>query len=159
MIGMIMEEIAVASEPSARTSALLRELIGYILQRSAGETLRVMNDANLSMPQMVTLHMLRKCGPFTISVLAERLRLSLAATSHLVERMVQLGFVARTEDASDRRQKQLALTPAGHALIDRLVAARLAETDPILTSLPDDLREQLEGVLELVLAQLRLDTV
>ena len=157
MIGMIMEDVS-APPASTRTSALLRELISYILHRSAGENLRVMCEANLSMPQMVTLHLLGKRGALTISALADSLRLSLAATSHLVDRMVQLGFVARTEDASDRRQKLVALTPTGEGLIERLVAARLAETDPILTSLPDDLREQLEGVLELVLERIRLNS-
>lgn len=150
-----MAELTETTEGTERTSTLLRELMSYILQRSAGETLRVMCEAGLSMPQMVALHLLGKCGELTISALAGKLRLSLAATSHLVERMVQQQLVARSEDATDRRQKQVVLTPAGRALIERLVLARMAETGPLLTALPPDLRGQLEAVLEQILAQLK----
>lgn len=148
-----------ATSSAERTTELLRELFSFILQRSAGEMLRVMSELGLSMPQMVALHMLRNCGPYTISALAEKLSLSLAATSHLVDRMVHQGLVARTEDAADRRQKQVAIAPAGLSLLERLVAARLAETNQVITLLPPDLRAQLEGVLEQVLGQIKRETL
>ncbi|HNP73313.1 MAG TPA: MarR family transcriptional regulator [Kouleothrix sp.] len=150
---MIANDTPTAS--AERTTQLLRELFSQILQRSAGQMLRVMSEVGLSMPQMVALHMLRNCGPYTISALAEKLSLSLAATSHLVDRMVQQGLVARTEDAADRRQKQVAIAPAGTALLERLVEARLAETSQVISLLAPELRQQLEIVLAQALGQIK----
>src|SRR5581483_11990073 len=83
-----MIDRSIVTQATERTTALLRELYGMILHRSSGEMMKTMCEAGLSMPQMVTLYMLRKRGSSTISALADKLSLSLAATSHLVDRMV-----------------------------------------------------------------------
>jgi DNA-binding MarR family transcriptional regulator len=54
----------------------------------------------------------------------EQLGVSNAAASQAVDRMVVLGLIQRTEDPVDRRSKQLALTAAGHALIEKAIEAR-----------------------------------
>ena len=143
-------------ESTERATDLLRELYSIILRRSAGEMMKVMCSAGLSMPQMFTLHLLNKSGSITISALAEKLSLSLAATSHLVERMVQQQLIERKEDTLDRRQKRLAITPDGLALLDRLLEARMREGSHLLTELPPELREQLEIVLGQVVERLKL---
>jgi MarR family transcriptional regulator, organic hydroperoxide resistance regulator len=142
-------------ESTERTTQLLRDLYSIFLQRSAGEMRKVMCEANLSMPQMVALHMLRNWGSFTISALADKLNLSLAATSHLVDRMVQQQLGERKEDALDRRQKQVAIAPSGLALLDRLLEARIRESANLLVELPPELRGQLEAVLAQVVGQLK----
>lgn len=143
------------STPASTAALLLRELFRLIMEQSAGALLRVMAEAGLSMPQLVSLHLLRGCGPHTISALAEKLDLSLAATSHLVERLVQLGFVVRSEDRHDRRQKQVAITPAGLALLERLLEARLAKAGQAAAALSPELQSQLVAVLGQLLEQLR----
>jgi DNA-binding MarR family transcriptional regulator len=142
-----------------RISVLLKELMSMVVQQSAGEIMAVMCQAGLSLPQIVALHSLRKCGPLSISAIAEKLNLSLAATSHLVERMVQQGLVVRNEDTIDRRQKRVAITAAGQAVLERLVQARLREVTNILSGLPPDLRVQLEKVLEQVVEELKQPAV
>ncbi len=143
------------SLPTERLGRLVKELMGLIIQRSAGEMLAVMAEARLSMPQMVALHMLQHSGYGSISAIAAHLNLSLPATSHLVERMVRQGLVVRSEDASDRRHKRVMLTPAGEALLERLVQARTREIAQILAELSPQLREQFEAVLAQVVAQLK----
>jgi len=142
-------------ESTERTTQLLRELYWIFLQRSAGEMRKVMCEASLSMPQMVALHMLHKQGSFTISALADKLSLSLAATSHLVDRMVQQQLIERKEDALDRRQKQVAIAPGGLALLDRLLEARIRESAYLLVGLSPELRQQLDSVLTQVVEQLK----
>jgi DNA-binding MarR family transcriptional regulator len=142
-------------QSTERTTLLLRELYSIIMQRSAGEMRKVMCEASLSMPQMVALHMLRNHGSFTISALADKLSLSLAATSHLVDRMVHQQLVERKEDALDRRQKQVAITPSGVALLDQLLEARIRESAYLLIALPPELREQLDTVLAQVVELLK----
>ncbi|MSQ03327.1 MAG: MarR family transcriptional regulator [Myxococcales bacterium] len=52
------------------------------------------------------------------------LNLSASATSHLVDRLVERGFVTRDEDTTDRRQKNVAITAAGLDIVQRSSAAR-----------------------------------
>jgi MarR family transcriptional regulator, organic hydroperoxide resistance regulator len=138
-----------------RAGQLLRELTGIIIQRSAGEMMRTMSRSGLSMPQIVALHLLRKCGTLSISAIAEKLELSLAATSHLVDRMVQQNLVLRIEDPADRRQKRVTIAADGLEVLDQLVQARMREAGQVIAALPPELSSQFEQVLEQVLVQLR----
>jgi len=138
-----------------RISHLIKELTSLVIQRSAGEMLVIMTEAGLSMPQMVTLCMLHRSGPHSISAIAAKLNLSLAATSHLVDRMVHYGLVGRSEDTQDRRHKRVVITASGVDLLDRLVQARTREIAQILVDLPLDLRDQLETVLTELLDHLQ----
>jgi DNA-binding MarR family transcriptional regulator len=113
----------------------------------------------LSMPQMVTLHILRDRGPQTISAIADKLDLSLAATSHLVERMVQQRLVIRSEDAVDRRQKRVSIDDGGRAVLDRLIEARFREASQMMAALPTELRGQLAVALEQAVVQLKEEPV
>lgn len=138
-----------------RIGLLIRELMSLVIRRSACEMLATMSEAGLSMPQMVALSMLSHHGPHSISALAAKLNLSLAATSHLVDRMVRQELVLRHEDADDRRHKRVAITAAGQALLERLVQARSRELAQSLAGLPPELRAQLEAVLGEVVARLK----
>ena len=65
-------------------------------------------------------HILRhiKLGDSSVSELAEAKNISRPAVSQAVDLLVQRGFITRTTDSRDRRHVQLALTPAGTALLD-----------------------------------------
>src|SRR5260221_10171771 len=101
---------AVAATSLAEVGALVGDLMGLVHGRSAGGTLALMNQAGLTMAQMVALYVLDYTGPQSVTAIASFLNLSPAATSHLVDRLVTGGFVGRTEDQEDRRQKRIAIT-------------------------------------------------
>src|SRR5687768_4842132 len=86
-----------------RLSALVGELMGHVHRRSAGDTLSILTEAGLTMAQLVALHFLQHGGPTSVSAIASTLRLSPAATSHLVDRLVKARLVERREDPDDRR--------------------------------------------------------
>ena len=86
----------------------------------------IMRREELSMPQVVTLFFLHRRQSASISDIRSHLNLSLAATSQLTDRLVMAGLVSRTEDALDRRQKQVTPTPKGTALVGELEQARLS---------------------------------
>lgn len=148
-----MEEKEIITD--SRLTLLLMELIRLVHQRTAGETFRLMNEVELSMPQVVAMLMLQRGGPKSISAIASRLQLSLAATSHLVDGLVRRGFVDRTEHAADRRMKQVDLLPEGAMLLDRLAHARSSEIEQSMALLPADIREQATEALERVVAHLK----
>src|SRR5678815_2959441 len=71
---------------------LVGDLMGLVHRRSAGSTLALMNEAGLTMAQMVALYALEHKGPLSVSTIAFFLKLSPAATSHLVDRLVTAGL-------------------------------------------------------------------
>jgi len=100
----------------------------------------------------VALFFLRHQGPQSVSSLAAAVSLSQAATSRMVDSMVKAGLLTRHEAAVDRRQKRVALAPAGEACI---TAMRLATSEAyrrLFERLPDDLRERFAKTLEEVSA-------
>src|SRR5262245_43254096 len=129
-----------AGAQPAQLSLLVSELMSHIHRRSAGDTLALMNEAGPTMAQLVSLHTLAHAGVRPVGAIASCLRLSPAATSHLVDRLVQSGLVGRSEDPEDRRQKRIAITPAGRKLIERVDAERTREFSAVLGRLSPSLR-------------------
>lgn len=74
----------------------------------------------LTMGQLKAMMALSTIGAVNVGGLAERLELSKPTTSILVDRLVQLGYVERTEDAEDRRRTLVALTTKGNELVAQL---------------------------------------
>jgi DNA-binding MarR family transcriptional regulator len=139
----------------AEVGDLVGDLMGLVHRRSAGGTLSLMNEAGLTMAQMVSLYILDFKGPQSVTAIASFLNLSPAATSHLVDRLVGAGFVGRTEDQSDRRQKRVAITPAGRSLAARVHQERAREFASALAFLTPELQRQFARVLGRVVEQLR----
>lgn len=95
---------------------------------------------DLSMGQLKTLMALASHQPATVSEIADTLEVGKPAASTLVDRLVQLGYAARTEDPEDRRRTLVTTTPAGSDLVARL---RQGQADRMVRWLeamaPDDL--------------------
>ena len=123
-------------------------------RRPMTESLGVLNDLGLTMPQVVALHVIAFEGSATMTQLVERVGLSPSAVSHLVHRLVGAGLCERKDDPVDRRQKRIRLTKEGQALIKRLMQSRVADTRTSIEPLSPATREQLSQVLELVTADL-----
>jgi DNA-binding MarR family transcriptional regulator len=148
-------ESVLQHETVEQLTLLVRELSNDMKQHSACEMLRIMRREDISMPQLVTLWRLRYVQTMSITKLSDHLNLSLAATSHLVDRLVQGGFVSRAEDAQDRRFKQVTITDAGVALIDAIERDRDVEWARRLAHLPPALLASAVEALTGVLAHLR----
>lgn len=137
-----------------RLGQLLPLFMDLINRRSAGQTMRIMHECGLTLPQMVALHVLRHATPLSLQGLTDHLQLSPSATSTLVDKLVAKGFVDRTENPDDRRQKRIELTPAGAELLDRLALARAAEFSGAVAAVDPQLRAELVTLFERVIAQL-----
>lgn len=146
-------------EQPQQVAALLVEILRVLRKHTLCDTLRVMRREELSLTQMSTLWHLRYTGPASISDIRDHLNISLAATSHLVDRLVGHGLVARTEDPSDRRHKQVTLTEAGRALVIEIEQARDAELTSRLLALPPSLLTSLIEPLTELRDQWQPDTV
>src|SRR6266540_2555484 len=134
---------------------LIEEMMSHIHRRSADDTLAVMNEAGLTMAQMVALHLLTHLGPVAVSAIAVCLKLSRPAASHLLDRMVVAGLVGRSEDPVDRRQKRIAITPSGRELIESTQEQRSREFTRVLAGLSPEIKGQFGKVLARVVAELK----
>jgi DNA-binding MarR family transcriptional regulator len=136
---------------NAATAHPVQRFMHLYMRRTIRDMHVLLRELQLSMPQMGTLHFLAAEGGQSVSAIAEHLDLSLAATSHLVERLVQRDFLTRAEDAHDRRLKRVELAPSGAALVESINQQASAAFDELLEPLPSELRERFErDVLEIL---------
>ncbi len=108
--------------------ALWRELVIGFAQQLGG--------MDLGFAQLAALYAV--AGPVTLTVadLAEQLGRSPSATSRIVSGLVARGFLARSEEVADRRQRVLALTPEGAALLATVDRARADQFLGVVRPMP-----------------------
>jgi DNA-binding MarR family transcriptional regulator len=117
-------------------SAQIDELAGIIARLSVQQMKNLMNETGLSHSQLITLMRLNQRGGCGISKLASHLGTTDAASSQLVQRLVNLDLVERTESVSDRREKIINLTPEGKKLVERVIESRRGLIQELVQSLP-----------------------
>lgn len=142
-----------ATKPGRQLGDLLQDLVNRISHRG-GQTLAIMNEASVTLQQVILSSRLLESGMTTSSELAASLGMSLPSVSQMIDRLHQLELVTRAEMSEDRRKKQIALTPKGRALLERLHKARSAEYEAGVALLSPRLREELELVLGRALQEL-----
>lgn len=124
--------------------------------RPMTESLGMLNELGLTMPQIVALHVMAFEGSMTMTGLVERLGLSTSAVSHLLHRLVQMGLCERQDDPDDRRQRRVRLTPHGVEIVRRLLQSRISDTRGSIEPLSDDARRRLSEVLALIVDELKV---
>lgn len=76
---------------------------------------RLLKETGLTTPQLVVLRALDREGPLAPSAIANRIALSPATVTTIVDRLARLGLVERHKRQSDRRGVDIRLTEAGQA--------------------------------------------
>ncbi len=132
---------------------LLLELVDRVSHRG-GDTLALMAEAGITLPQLLFLVRLRQLGGSTPSEMGERLNMSPPAISQMVGRLWRLGLLTRTEDGEDRRRKRLGTTPRANAMIDRISHARAAEYGRGTAKLSPKVRRELAAALRKAVREL-----
>ncbi|MBV9994684.1 MAG: MarR family transcriptional regulator [Caulobacteraceae bacterium] len=130
----------------------LRRFVDLVSHR-AGQALARMEEAGVTLPQVLLMVRVERAGAASISELAGVSPGSAAAVSQMVDRLVRRDWLARSEDQGDRRRKTVSLTAAGVRLLRDMEAARTADYAAGLSRLPPALRAELHGWLERALAE------
>ena len=99
-----------------RLADTMHKLQTLQLSLQQDDAFAVMSQSGLTIAQLVALHVLTQHGVRTVGGIAACVKLSPAATSHLVDRLVQRGLVLRLESPVDRRQKQVSISPVPSSL-------------------------------------------
>jgi DNA-binding MarR family transcriptional regulator/GNAT superfamily N-acetyltransferase len=89
------------------------------LQTDAAATLQAM-DLPIQPAQQQFLAVLRQQGPQTVGGVAQHLRISQPTATRAIQALMEQGLIDASREGRDQRQKLLALSPAGEALMDRL---------------------------------------
>jgi len=108
--------------------ALWRELvIGFAQQ---------LGSLDLGFTQLAALYAV--AGPVTLTVadLAEQLGRSPSATSRIVSGLVARGYLGRSEEVADRRQRVLSMTSEGSALLASIDRARADQFLAVVRPMP-----------------------
>jgi DNA-binding MarR family transcriptional regulator len=133
---------------SDQFTSILHEWIKVFMRRTGQDFKRFMDDSKLSFSQVNTLMRLHFAGQADISDIGSQLGISNAAASQMVERLVQMGLLERTEDKEDRRVKRLSLTSQGDAQAEKLVNIRRRWMEKFIESLNPDDRENICNALQ-----------
>lgn len=138
----------------ARLTDDLAGLVKFLIHAHGADFFETVGELDLSFTQVRALAILgRDVEQASLKELADRLGLSLPAVSRSVEGLVQRGYVTRAEDADDRRFKQVAATPEGQALIDRLMELRVAGIAEFVKTLDAGERRRLAAALAPIVAR------
>jgi DNA-binding MarR family transcriptional regulator len=116
---------------SSQISKSLRDWVEVITHRTMRDQSHYVKSLGFSMPQFFLLMQVyhkKHCG---ISDLSEHMEITTAAASQTVEKLVQSGLLERAEDPTDRRAKQVTLSPKGRDLIEKSLAERFRWVDEL----------------------------
>lgn len=136
---------------------VLRDWSEVFTHYSVDEFQRFMDRSGLSPSQIHTLMLLHHEGVCGVSHISDHIGITSAASSQMVDRLVQQGLLERSEDPDDRRSKKIRLTPQGLALVEEGFKARLNWMLELTHTLsPDQLESTINALLLLTQAARKL---
>jgi DNA-binding MarR family transcriptional regulator len=139
-----------------RTIAVLRRWIEASMQRSMRSLFRYARENNISMSQVGALFHIGHRGPLGVTDISERLGITSAAASQLLDRLVQQNLLERSEDPHDRRVRQISLTHSGQTLLMESLRAQQGWIADLVALCNQEEKEQIRAALELLLAKTQL---
>jgi DNA-binding MarR family transcriptional regulator len=113
----------------------LQEWFGTFRRRMVGNFFTYARDKGLTMGQFGALLHIRHKGACGVSDIGNDLGITNSAASQMLERLVQLNLITRSEDPNDRRVKQILLTDKGQQT--------LQESDRVFQNWLEDLARTL----------------
>jgi DNA-binding MarR family transcriptional regulator len=132
-------------------SEVMGEWVEVFMHRSFHDFKRYMDEAGLSLTQVNALmrlyHHSKLCG---VSDIGGHLGITNAAASMMVDRLVQMGLLERSEDSKDRRLRHLKLTEPGRALVERGIEARVAWMQSLTANLSPEQQAMIAEALSML---------
>ena len=130
---------------------ILDEQIGFILrqvsQRHAAIFASGIGDPDLTATQWAVLAKLLERGPCSQNRLGRRTAMDAATIKGVVDRLGKRGLIETRPDPEDGRRLEVALSPAGQALAERIAPLAHRITEETLAPLTPAERATLVGLL------------
>jgi DNA-binding MarR family transcriptional regulator len=128
----------------------VRAWMDIFMHRSMRGWWRYAKSTGLSMPQFSILMQLHHKGPCGMSGVSAGYDITPAATSQLVDKLVQGGLIQRVEDPTDRRAKLLSLTDKGRNLVLKGIDERYRWLDELSNKLTQDELVKISEALDIM---------
>ena len=131
-------------------SDVIRDWSEAFMRNSGRDFRRFMTDSSLSFSQVNILMRLFHRGEGGISEIGGEMGITNAAASQVIDKLVNLGLIGRSEDPVDRRAKQLVLTEKGRDLVSQAIEARSRWVEGLTASLEPEQQEKIISALTLL---------
>lgn len=117
-----------------------------VLVAVSAQSIAAIGD-ELTLPQLRVLVMVSSRAGLNLGAVAAGLGVHPSNATRAVDRLVVAGLLDRRDDPSDRRHLVLALTDAGHDLVERVMNLRRSAIAQILDRMPPARRRALVPVM------------
>ena len=111
---------------------------GVVSQAVVPELLSRAGAEDLTYEQLNVLKLIRTHGAHTLKMLAGFLAVTPPAASVMVDKLVNLGFVARTGNPEDRREILISITARGRRIVERFQELSEKRFSEFLSDLSDE---------------------
>lgn len=129
-------------------------LILRMLRRKLIKTTLAGIEPDINLPHFEIMRVLKEEGTLHVAEIGERLQIAKAQMTHLIDRLVDLGLVARQLCAADRRTLNIALSESGRKLMEEHEANLVEAAREYMVSLTDadmeTLSESLRNVRDIL---------
>lgn len=132
----------------------LQKVVGQFMHLSMHGLREYARKEGLSLPQLFALRHVYYKGVCNISEIGEKLSISQAASSQMLDRLVQQGLIARSEDPQDRRNKQIVLTEKGQRVLRESTHAGQHWLKTLAAHLTTEEKEKITEAVNILLEKL-----
>jgi DNA-binding MarR family transcriptional regulator len=117
--------------------------------------IHVTKKQKISMPQLGALMHIHRNNVKRVSDLGSHLEVSCAATSQMLDRLVDQKLISRIEDPNDRRAKKLDISEKGLELISQLFHSQKSWLTKIIQSLDENEEALVDSALKLLVEKVK----
>ena len=135
--------------------ATLHEWFGIFRRRLMGNFFIFARDRGLTMAQFGAMLRLYHKGACGVSDIGSDLGVTNSAASQMLERLVQLKLITRSEDPKDRRVKQIVLTDKGRQILQESSLAFQTWMEDLARSMTAAEQEQVRSALVILVDKAR----
>ncbi len=110
---------------------------------------------NLNFPRMMILFRLAHKEQCSVSDIGKHMDVSSPAASQLLDKLVEAGFISRTENPEDRRIRNIEITEKGLALVKEIESKLNDSIREIVQAVPEEDRQEVAKSLRTLNSAIR----
>ncbi len=129
----------------------LHKWVEVFMHRSMYNFVRFTRGKGLSMSQVNAMFHIKHGDSSGVTDIGEHLGITSAAASQMLERLVQQGYILRSENPADRRIKRLDLTSEGKQLVRESIRARQQWWDDLAALMSPQEQETVTQAMNLLI--------
>ena len=131
------------SDFAQKMNQIMPEIMKGFMRRQNNEIYK----GKITLPQLLILELLSRQGASKMTDLAKYMKVTTAASTGIVERLVRQGYVQRAYDRNDRRIVKIQLNAKGTELLKKIIHQRTQSVTKIFGQISEDDRAEYLRIL------------